>query len=94
LVSPEGDRYIGEAEGKENKAVNIDKLGQLERNIQEDFARDEVQEPARGILLEMHIDYKTQPHELTSLPRNASRAPSAPELFSCELLISSMLPST
>ncbi|HEU4990213.1 MAG TPA: hypothetical protein VFT41_10555 [Gemmatimonadaceae bacterium] len=50
FVSPEGDRYLGEAEGKDNKALNIDKLSQLERNIQEDFARDEVNEHARGVL--------------------------------------------
>lgn len=50
FVSPEGERFLGEAEGKDNKAVNIDKLSQLERNIQEDFAREEVAEPARGVL--------------------------------------------
>lgn len=50
FVSPEGERYIGEAEGKDNKALNIDKLSQLERNIQEDFAREEVSAPARGVL--------------------------------------------
>lgn len=38
--SPEG-RFLGEAEGK-NRAINIDKLSQLERNIQEDFARGDV----------------------------------------------------
>jgi hypothetical protein len=47
--SPEG-RCLGEAKGKDNKAVNIDKLSQLERNIQEDFARDEVKEYAKGVL--------------------------------------------
>jgi hypothetical protein len=50
FVSPEGDRYIGEAEGKETKPLNIDKLSQLERNIQEDFARDDVKQHARGVL--------------------------------------------
>jgi hypothetical protein len=49
FVSPEG-RFLGEAEGKERKAVNIDKLSQLERNIQEDFARDDVSEYAKGVL--------------------------------------------
>ncbi len=47
--SPEG-RCLGEAEGKDNKAVNIDKLSQLERNIQEDFARDDVKGFAKGVL--------------------------------------------
>jgi hypothetical protein len=49
FVCPEG-RCLGEVEGKDSKAVNIEKFGQLERNIQEDFARDEVTEYAKGIL--------------------------------------------
>ena len=36
--APEG-RFLGEAEGKDNAQVNIDKMRQLEMNIQEDFAR-------------------------------------------------------
>lgn len=47
--SAEG-RFLGEVEGKDNRAVNIDKLSQLERNLQEDFARDEVSEFAKGVL--------------------------------------------
>jgi hypothetical protein len=47
--SPEG-RCLGEAEGKDKKAVNIDKLSQLERNLQEDFAHDNVKEFAKGVL--------------------------------------------
>ena len=43
-------RLIGEAEGKDNKAINIDKLRQLEMNIHEDFARDGVDSMAKGIL--------------------------------------------
>jgi hypothetical protein len=49
FVSPEG-RFLGEAEGKDNKAVNIDKFSQLERNLQEDFKRDDVSEYAKGVL--------------------------------------------
>jgi hypothetical protein len=49
FFSPEG-RCLGEAEGKDNKAINIDKLSQLERNLQEDFARDEVTQYAKGVL--------------------------------------------
>ena len=49
LVSPEG-RCIGEAEGKDKKAINVEKFAQLERNIHEDFARDEVSEQAKGVL--------------------------------------------
>jgi hypothetical protein len=44
VFSSEEGRFLGEAEGKDNKAINIDKLSQLERNIQEDYARDEVNE--------------------------------------------------
>lgn len=50
FLSPEGDRFLGEAEGKDNKPINIDKLSQLERNIHEDFARDEISEYAHGVL--------------------------------------------
>ncbi|PMS14449.1 hypothetical protein C0Z18_31635 [Trinickia dabaoshanensis] len=47
--SDEG-RLIGEAEGKDNKAVNIDKLRQLSMNIHEDLQRDEVTSPAKPVL--------------------------------------------
>jgi hypothetical protein len=49
FASPEG-RCLGEAEGKDNKPVNIDKFSQLERNLQEDFARDGVTDYAKGVL--------------------------------------------
>lgn len=47
--SPEG-RCLGEVEGKDNKPINIDKFSQLERNLHEDFAREEVTEYAKGVL--------------------------------------------
>ena len=47
--SKEG-RLIGEAEGKDNKAVNIDKLRQLALNIHEDLEREDVDTPAKGVL--------------------------------------------
>jgi len=50
IISPEGQRFIGEAEGKDNSAVNIDKFRQLTSNIQEDLQREEVSAPAVGIL--------------------------------------------
>jgi hypothetical protein len=50
VFESEEGRFLGEAEGKETKAINIDKLSQLERNISEDFARDDVSEPAKGVL--------------------------------------------
>jgi hypothetical protein len=49
FVSSEG-RCLGEAEGKDNRAINIEKFSQLERNLQEDFARDEVTDYAKGLL--------------------------------------------
>jgi hypothetical protein len=49
FTSEEG-RFLGEAEGKDGHAINIDKLSQLERNIQEDFARPEVDAHAKGVL--------------------------------------------
>ena len=48
--SAEG-RLIGEAEGKDNKPINVDKLRQLEMNIHEDFDREEVSEVAKGALI-------------------------------------------
>ncbi len=47
--SPEG-RFIGEAEGRDNKAIGITKSSQLERNLYEDFERDEINEIAKGVL--------------------------------------------
>lgn len=47
--SAEG-RLLGEAEGKDNKAINITKLRQLTMNIDEDFGRDEVDIRAKGVL--------------------------------------------
>lgn len=47
--SPEG-RLLGEAEGKDAKAINVDKLRQLAMNIHEDLRREEVSEPAKGVL--------------------------------------------
>ncbi|MBW0449262.1 hypothetical protein [Paraburkholderia phenoliruptrix] len=43
-------RLIGEAEGKDSKAVNIDKLRQLAMNIHEDLQREEVTVPAKPVL--------------------------------------------
>jgi len=47
--APEG-RVIGEAEGKDNKPINVDKMRQLEMNLHEDFERKEVSEMAKGAL--------------------------------------------
>lgn len=47
--SAEG-RLIGEAEGKDSKAVNIDKLRQPSMNVHEDPQREEVSTPAKPVL--------------------------------------------
>lgn len=47
--SKEG-RLIGEAEGKDNKAINVTKLRQLALNIHEDLEREDVKSPAKGVL--------------------------------------------
>ena len=46
----DGHRFLGEAEGKDSKAVNVDKISQLERNLSEDYEREEVTQYAKGIL--------------------------------------------
>jgi len=61
--SKEG-RLIGEAEGKDSKAINIDKLRQLEMNIHEDFAKDEVESIAKGVLF-------GNAYRLSALPERA-----------------------
>ena len=47
--SAEG-RLIGEAEGKDSKAINVDKLRQLSMNINEDLVREEVHVAAKPVL--------------------------------------------
>ena len=49
LECPEG-RCIGEAEGRNNKPISIEKMRQLFLNIHEDLSREEVSDPAKGIL--------------------------------------------
>lgn len=50
IFESEEGRFLGEVEGKDNRSINIDKMSQLERNLQEDFARDEVTTYAKGVL--------------------------------------------
>lgn len=49
FIAEEG-RLLGEVEGKDNRPLNIDKLSQLERNLQEDFTKEDVTEYAKGVL--------------------------------------------
>lgn len=48
--TPEGLRFIGEVEGRDNRAIDIGKFSQLERNIHEDFSREGVGQIAKGVL--------------------------------------------
>jgi hypothetical protein len=50
IISPEGHRYIGECEGKDNKSIDITKFRQLSESLSADFDREEVAEKAFGIL--------------------------------------------
>jgi len=50
IISPEGYRYIGECEGKDNKAIDVSKFRQLTDNLTEDFEREDVNEKAFGLL--------------------------------------------
>lgn len=50
VVGPSGRRMIGESEGKDTSAIDITKFRQLESNIGEDFEREDVEEPAKGLL--------------------------------------------
>ncbi|MBD2755790.1 hypothetical protein [Spirosoma validum] len=50
IISPEGERFIGECEGKDNKDVDVSKFRQLLDSLNEDFDREEVSEKADGIL--------------------------------------------
>jgi hypothetical protein len=51
FVDPSGRRLLGEAEGKDDKAINIEKLDQLNRNIQEDYGkRPDSTDYAKGVL--------------------------------------------
>ena len=50
FIAPDGRRLLGEAEGRDDKPISIDKLDQLDRNIREDFQRPEIAEYAKGVL--------------------------------------------
>jgi hypothetical protein len=63
--SKEG-RLIGEAEGKDSKAITIDKLRQLALNIHEDLEREDIDEPAKSVLF--GNAYRLLPLEERSAP--------------------------
>ncbi|WOB77836.1 hypothetical protein [Brevundimonas nasdae] len=50
IGGPSGVRMIGESEGKDSSAIDVSKFRQLESNIGEDFERDCISVPAKGLL--------------------------------------------
>jgi hypothetical protein len=50
ILGPSGIRMIGETEGRDSAAIDVSKFRQLESNINEDFEREDVDSPAKGIL--------------------------------------------
>lgn len=50
ITSPEGDRFIGECEGKDKKAIDVSKFRQLLDGLNADFEREEIEEKAYGLL--------------------------------------------
>lgn len=50
VLEHDGQRFIGEIEGRDNKLIDIAKMRQLAMNLREDLQRDDVTVQARGIL--------------------------------------------
>ena len=85
--SKEG-RLIGEAEGKDNKAINIDKFRQLALNIHEDLEREEIDEPAKPVLFGNAyrlIPLKERPEPFTKKCLSASATSSTALVFTPDL---------
>lgn len=86
--SDEG-RLLGEAEGKDNKPISIEKLRQLEMNIHEDFDREGVDRMAKGVLfgnafrlqpIDKRGDYFTDKCK-TAAARSGTALVRTPDLF-------------
>lgn len=88
FTSKEG-RLIGEAEGKDNKAVNVEKLRQLSMNIHEDLLREDVDKPAKPVLFGnpfrmVKPDKRDDPFTqkcVTAATSSSTALVSTPELF-------------
>ena len=50
IISPEGDRFIGECEGKDSKDIDVSKFRQLLDGLNADFEKETVGEKAFGLL--------------------------------------------
>jgi hypothetical protein len=89
IFSADGFRFLGEVEGKDDKAINIDKMSQLERNIGEDFEKESVSKHAFGVLFGNAFRIRA-PHErpefftekvVTSARRTGTRLVRTTDLF-------------
>ena len=90
VFESEEGRLIGEAEGKDAKAVNIDKLRQLSMNIHEDLQRDEVTKPAKPVLFGnafrlQALDQRTDP--FTEKCHSAATTSSTALVFTPDLFV-------
>ena len=50
ILSPEGERFIGECEGKDSKDIDVSKFRQLLDGLNADFVKETVTERATGLL--------------------------------------------
>lgn len=76
ILSPEGERYIGECEGKDNKPIDISKFRQLQDSLNEDFHREEIEEKAYGILFgnpQRLLDPKDRTEDFTTKCKSGAK---------------------
>lgn len=88
IVSPEGVRYIGECEGKDNKDIDISKFRQLLDSLNEDFSRDSIDEKAFGILFgnpQRLLDPKERTLDFTDKCRRAADREKIALIKTCDL---------
>ncbi|MCP3941545.1 MAG: hypothetical protein GY710_08700 [Desulfobacteraceae bacterium] len=81
-------RLIGEAEGKDRKAINIDKLRQLEMNILEDLDREGTKDTAKAVLFgnpQRFFDPKERDKPFTKKCLSAANRSSTALIFTPDL---------
>ncbi|QGZ93981.1 hypothetical protein [Terricaulis silvestris] len=96
VFSFEGARYLGECEGKDNKAIDIAKLSQLERCVAEDLAIRGGEEFADGVLfgnpfrlhpLESRTGAPFTERVMKAAAQRGTRLVLTSDLFACVLAI-------
>ena len=88
VFESEEGRLIGEVEGKDNKAINIDKLRQLSLNIHEDLQREEVFVPAKSVLFGNAyrlLNLEERPDPFTDKCKSAALVSSTALIFTPDL---------